>query len=240
MKGVSGIKLQIIDNSEAFCNTVAQLLQDAFEIDIYADGWNAASRICSFRPDILVLSATLQGNDGFRVLQTVQTTGVRPMVLMLTPLVSDYIVEVATQLKVCHMICKPCDTHAVADCVFRFGETLAGDKNPTQTCIRSFLLGLNFRTNLCGYRYLTDAFSSLLQNPGQSLTKELYPAIAKQHNGSWQQIERGIRLSIADAWRNREGEGWKLCFPNQKDRPSNSSFLSCGIGCLQEIVDREE
>ncbi len=215
------------------------MLQDSFEIDIYTDGDGAAARICSFRPDILVLSAALPGSDGFRILQTVQSAGVHPTVLLLTPLVSDYVIEQAAQLKIGYMMCKPCDSRAVADCVFRFRENLAGERNPVQACIRSFLLELKFRTNLCGYRYLMDAFSLLLENPGQSLTKELYPAVAKLHSGSWQQIERGIRLAIADAWQNREGDSWDLCFPHQKDKPSNSEFLARGAGCLQEIIGRE-
>ena len=70
------MKLQFIDSSETLYGAVMRLLPDAFEIDFSADGYGAASRICSFRPDILVLSAALPGNDGLRVLQTVQSAGV--------------------------------------------------------------------------------------------------------------------------------------------------------------------
>jgi hypothetical protein len=83
------------------------------------------------------------------------------------------------------------------------------------------------------------AISFLLQNPGQSLTKELYPVVAKLHHGSWQQIERGIRLSIADAWENREGDDWALYFPHQKVKPSNSAFLARSVECLQTLQKEE-
>ena len=87
------MKLQFIDSSETLYGAVMRLLPDTFEIDFSADGYGAASRICSFRPDILVLSAALPGNDGLRVLQTVQSAGIHPMVLLITPLVSDYVME---------------------------------------------------------------------------------------------------------------------------------------------------
>ena len=160
------MKLQFIDSSETLYGAVMRLLPDTFEIDFSADGYGAASRICSFRPDILVLSAALPGNDGLRVLQTVQSAGVHPMVLLITPLVSDYVMEQAAELKIGYIMCKPCDVRAVADCILRFEEKLSGEKNPVQTCVRSYLLELNFRTNLCGYRYLMTAISFLLQNPG--------------------------------------------------------------------------
>ena len=233
------MKLQFIDSSETLYGAFMRLLPDTFEIDFSADGYGAASRICSFRPDILVLSAALPGNDGLRVLQTVQSAGVHPMVLLITPLVSDYVMEQAAELKIGYIMCKPCDVRAVADCILRFEEKLSGEKNPVQTCVRSYLLELNFRTNLCGYRYLMTAISFLLQNPGQSLTKELYPVVAKLHHGSWQQIERGIRLSIADAWENREGDGWALYFPHQKGKPSNSAFLARSVECLQTLQKEE-
>ncbi len=161
------------------------------------------------------------------------------MVLMIVPMITDYAKVQAVELKINYAMCMPCDVRATADCILRFRENLVGEKNSAQDSARSFLMDLNFRTNLCGYRYLMDAFSLLLQNPGQSLTKELYPAVAKLQGGSWQQVEHGIRLSIADAWENREGDGWVLYFPYQKTKPSNSVFLARGIACLQELVKEE-
>lgn len=237
---MSGIKLQIIDNSESLYKAVVQLLPDAFEIDFSTDGYGAAARICSFCPDILMISAALPGGDGFHILQTVQSTGLHPMVLMITPLISDYVVEQAAQLKIDHIMCKPCDVRTVAANLMNFREKLTGERNSAQACARNFLMDLNIRTNLCGYHYLITALCLLLQNPGWSLTKELYPAVAKLQNGSWQQVERGIRLVIADAWKNKEGEGWQLYFPHQKDKPSNSTFLARGIQCLREITGEEE
>ena len=236
-KEVSGVKLQIIDRSESFCKAVVQLLPDAFETDFFTDGRGAATRICSFRPDILVLSASLPGNDGFHILRMAQSMGVHPMVLMIVPVITDYAKEQAAKLKVDYAMCMPCNISAVADCILRLRERLVRERNPVQDNARSFLMDLNFRTNLCGYRYLMDAFSILLQNPEQSFSKELYPAVAKRYNGTWQQIERGIRESIKTAWENREGEAWMLYFPYQKTKPSNTVFLARGIQCLQELAE---
>ncbi len=229
-----GTKLQIVDGSEVFCSALKELLPNTFEIDICMDGAAATTRICSFRPDILVLSAMLPCNDGFYVLQTVQNAGVRPMVLVLTPLVSDYVYERVAELEVDYMLPKPCDMHAVVSCIENFRDACLGEISPIQNRVRNLLFSLGFRTNLCGYRYLFSALCILWENPGQSLTKELYPAVAKEHKGSWQQIEHGIRLSIADAWADRTRDGWRIYFPNEKAKPTNSVFLTRMAQCLLE------
>jgi two-component system response regulator (stage 0 sporulation protein A) len=95
---------------------------------------------------------------------------------------------------------------------------------------------MGFHTNLCGYRYLLSALCILWENPGQSLTKELYPAVAKLHKGSWQQIEHGIRLSIANAWERRSGDGWELYFSDEETKPTNSVFLTRMAQCMPGVA----
>ena len=232
--------MQIIDPSEVFCGALKDLLPSTFEIDTCIDGTTAVSRIHSFRPDILVLSAMLPGNDGFYILQTVQNAGLRPIVLMLTPLISDYVAGRVAELKIDYIMSKPCDVRAVASCIRSFQTQRLGDTDPVETVSRNLLLDMGFRTNLCGYRYLITALCILRENPSQSLTKELYPAVAKLHKGSWQQIEHGIRLSIVDAWENKNADDWKLYFADDTVKPTNSVFLTRMAQCLQDAADRKE
>lgn len=230
-----GIRLQIVDSSEVFCTALKESLPSTVDVAVCLDGGLAISEICDFRPDILVLSAALPGNDGFYILQAVQNAGIRPMVLMLIPFISDYISGRAADLKVDHTMCKPCDMCAVLACIGYFQDTILGIRDPVRTRVRNLLLDMGFRTNLCGYRYLVSALCILIEHPEQSLTKELYPYVAKQHKGSWQQIEHGIRLSVADAWENRNPDAWKRYFSNEKRKPTNSVFLTRITQLLQNI-----
>lgn len=225
------MKLQIVDHSEVFCSALKELLPRTFEIDICLDGAAAISRIHRFRPDILVISANLPGGDGFYILQTIQSAGLRPVVLMFTPLISGYVAERVLELKIDHIMCTPCDIRAAADCINKFRDALIGASDTAQSHAQKLLLSMGFHTNLCGYRYLVSALCILWENPGQSLTKELYPAVAKLHKGSWQQIEHGIRLSIANAWERRTGEGWELYFTDEETKPTNSVFLTRMAQC---------
>ena len=230
------MKLQIIDHSKVFCGMLKELLPRTFEIDVCLDGASAISRIHRFRPDILVLSANLPGGDGFYILQTIQSAGIRPMVLMFTPLISDYVAKRVTELKIDYTMCKPCNVQAVVECISRFRDQLIGEKASAESHARNLLLSMGFRTNLCGYRYLISALCILWENPGQSLTKELYPAVAKLYKGSWQQIEHGIRLSVSDAWKSKTGDGWRLYFTDEETKPTNSVFLTRMAQCMPETA----
>ena len=98
------MKLQIVDGSEAFCKTLRESVSNLFETDVYFGGIGAIERIHTYHPDILVLSTMLPENDGFHILRMLNSVGIHPCVLMLTPLVTDYILEMATELGVSYMM----------------------------------------------------------------------------------------------------------------------------------------
>ncbi len=235
------MKVQIVDSSEAFCKTLKEALSDLFETDTYFSGMGAVERIHAFRPDILILSTMLPGNDGFHILRTLQSAGFRPCVLMLTPIVTNYILEMATELDVSYMMCKPCNMNALVSCVCGLRDKLEGAQKQGNIDLAAaeLLIRLGFRTNLCGYRYLIAAMSCLYRDPEQSLTKEVYPAAGIACNCSWQQIERGIRTAITDAYNNREKDVWKLYFPPGADgtvsKPTNSMFMTRMVQCLPHM-----
>ena len=128
--------------------------------------------------------------------------------------------------------------NALISCICAMRDKLEGNKKSGNVDIAAaeLLIRLGFRTNLCGYRYLIAAISCLYAESGQALTKEVYPEAGKCCNCSWQQIERGIRTAITDAFNNREKDVWQLFFPpavNGRDsKPTNSMFLSRIVQCL--------
>ncbi|MBE6925791.1 MAG: response regulator [Ruminococcaceae bacterium] len=229
------MKVQIVDPSKLFCDSVKALLPDTLTVDTCTDCERAASRICCFQPDILVISAALPGNDGLYILQLINSVGVRPKVILITPLVTEYIIERGDELNIVDILCTPCKLQALADHILKLRETKKETKKTTEDWIRVLLLNLGFHTKLCGYRYLLTALELLQKDPNQPLTKVLYPAVAKLHNGSWQQIEHGIRLSIQNAWENRTGDEWEVYFPVLREKPSNAAFLSRAVAFLSEV-----
>lgn len=98
------------------------------------------------------------------------------------------------------------------------------------------LRGIGIPAHLNGYYYLRSAVMISLQenNSISSVTKLLYPEIAKEYATTQQKVERGIRNAIEVAWKNGDVTFFEEQFGYRVDcrseRPSNSE-------CIARIVD---
>lgn len=99
--------------------------------------------------------------------------------------------------------------------------------------VKCVLIQLYIPTDSKGYRCLIVAIPLYNEDPEQSLTKEIYPAVAKLLGCfDWKKVEKNIRDAIGRAWSKRDPEIWKQYF--QKNRkPGNWEFVSR----ISEILD---
>ena len=93
------------------------------------------------------------------------------------------------------------------------------------------LLALGVKPNLKGFHYLVDAVDIYINHKGDlSITKELYPEIARKHNTTRDRVERSIRHAIeltADCTPYGEMERFFGTTTNMnKGKLTNSEFLS--------------
>ena len=99
----------------------------------------------------------------------------------------------------------------------------------TEKALVKHLARLGFAPHLRGYAYLKTGIRHCLEAPQEmeSVTKLLYPAIAKEHGTTAARVEHGIRHAIALAWEERDEEECGFIFGFRKShRPTNSEFLA--------------
>ena len=83
-----------------------------------------------------------------------------------------------------------------------------------------------------GYQYLRDAIIMSIQDMEllNSITKILYPTIAKKHHTTSSRVERAIRHAIEVAWSRGKMETIDELFGytinNGKGKPTNSEFIA--------------
>ncbi|MBP3478267.1 MAG: response regulator [Oscillospiraceae bacterium] len=243
------LKILVADASEIFCQALTDTLQGNYRVRVCKDGNEALEILRTFHADILILDLMLSGLDGITLLQRISQTPLRPMVLATTRYVSEYILDSAERLGIGYLMIKPCDTDAVAARVADMTQRMkvpvfAGPDNRTQ--VSNMLLNLRFSTKLRGYGYLREAVLLMAKNPGQSITKELYPAVARHFRVTSAQVERSIRSALQQAWQRREGCAWQLYIPTGNagcpERPSNGTLISCLADRLllsQELLEAE-
>ena len=234
------LKLLIADGSEDFRMALADALRGTYQVRHCADGDQARMLLGSFRPDVLVLDMMLVGMDGISLLHWAIGAGHCPTVLATTRFVSDYILESAERFGISYIMVKPCDIRAVAARIGDLSTRIHPPRQPqadARTQVTGLLLTLGVPVKLRGYAYLREAILVMARNTGQSITKELYPAVAEICGCASVHVERSIRSAISAAWEVRDETVWKLYFPPDGDekipRPTNGAFILRMASCLE-------
>ena len=89
----------------------------------------------------------------------------------------------------------------------------------------NLLIHFGIQPNRIGFNQLRLAIVLYIQDSTQSLSKELYPAIAKQFGSSSKNVERSIRAAISTAWELRNRDTWNV-FTVYNAPPSNKLFIA--------------
>lgn len=98
--------------------------------------------------------------------------------------------------------------------------------------ISAFMLELGIPAHLRGYYYLREAVllcADDMELVG-SVTKLLYPVIAKHHKTTLQRVERAIRNAIEVSWERGNPEVFEELFGYSREtgspRPTNSEYIA--------------
>lgn len=104
-------------------------------------------------------------------------------------------------------------------------------KNTNET-IKKYLKELGVPQNLLGYEYLATAIELALKDRKyiHSVTKILYPDIAKQYNTTLSRVERAIRHAIETSFNLMPYDKQEEIFSNTLDpkrgKPTNSHYIA--------------
>ena len=237
-------KLLIADKTEEFRRALADAVQRDYLIKTCQDGAQTLEMIRSFQPNALVLDLMMPGMDGISLLQKMAEMESRPVILATTRFSNDFVLERVSRLGVGYVMLKPCPVEAVAarlaDLTGR-GEISEVARLDCRGEATNMLQELGLSAKLKGYTCVREAVLLKMQDPAQSATKELYPAVAKICGGNAVQVEKAIRSAIHAAWERRNETLWRRYFQSGPDggipRPTNATFISRLADCL--AVSRE-
>ena len=96
----------------------------------------------------------------------------------------------------------------------------------------SKLMLIGLKPNCNGFSYIREALKIIVAKPDtiNQITKTLYPKLAEKFDKTPSGVERGIRYSIEDVWRNGNtaviDEIFGFSVSKMKGKPTNSEFLA--------------
>lgn len=241
--------IAIFENNEELLDDLKRLIEKEEDAAICAASSNgnlAIELIKNTSPDIAIVDLVLCGIDGFGVLDYIKKNNPNCTCLALSSYVNDKTVNRAVELGAVYYMVKPIDPQTVLDRIKEFSdykkdkktEIVGGfekadrKKVSLDEKISNIFTTIGIPPHIKGFTYLREGIKLVVDEPLliNSVTKELYPKIAKKFDTTPSKVERAIRHAIEVAWNRGRTDAISSVFGARvyigNERPTNSEFIA--------------
>ena len=246
------IRVVLADDNREFTELLKDYINNQGDMEVIAVAFNGNEVFRIFEtegiPDVLILDIIMPHLDGLAVLEHIRSIDSvkQPKVIMLTAFGQEEITKKAVELGASYYILKPFDMDVLANRIRQVAGSNASytikpmikvqhaipkvrtlDQN-----ITSIIHEIGVPAHIKGYMYLREAITMVYNDVELlgSITKVLYPDIAKKFNTTASRVERAIRHAIEVAWSRGNmdsiGSLFGYTVSNSKAKPTNSEFIA--------------
>ena len=232
------LSIAIADDNRQTLNLLGEILEkeDGIHVVGKADnGEDAYNMIVRTNPDIVLMDVIMPRLDGISVMEKVKNnTQIKnhPSFIMVTAASSQDVTEDAFRLGANYYIMKPFNRDIILDKIHRVCRGRIKAAGAVHTDVTQMLHEIGIPAHIKGYQYLRDAIIMSVRDTEMlsSVTKILYPTIAKTHKTTPSRVERAIRHAIEVAWGRGELDTLNSLFGytvnGGKGKPTNSEFIA--------------
>ena len=219
---MSNINVVIADDNERIRQNLQEIVSRECDMTLVgsaSDGMDALSMIRTSHPDVVLLDIIMPKMDGLGVLEEVKKDEnllKKPAFIILTAMGQEEVMEEALGLGANYVLLKPFDSNALVKKIRQ---------------IKNGKIAAN-RKDFITLKYLRDSIIMSVNNMDilNSITKQLYPTIAKMHETTPSRVERAIRHAIEVAWNRGKMDTINELFgygiQAGKGKPTNSEFIA--------------
>ncbi len=248
-------KVLIVDDNKDFADTLSSYINKSNKLSVVGcayDGLEALSMIELTMPDIVILDMVMPNLDGMGVLERFRekiNKGTSPVFIVVSAVITEKMAVNAASLGADYFMLKPIDFEILikriemftSEIEFSVPEINSKDgfsiPNPKSApdiegMVTSIIHEVGIPAHIKGYQYLRHAIMMAVNDLDiiNSITKELYPTVAKDFNTTPSRVERAIRHAIEVAWDRGDTDVLNSFFgytiANSKGKPTNSEFIA--------------
>lgn len=238
-------RVLVADSNSEFRNQCVQSLR-RLDIEVVAeaaDGQEAFSKMARLKPNIVISDLYLGKIDGVGLIRTAkkQMPEDFPSFIMLASFASQNLFEECCEAGAAYCMLKPVDFNTLADRVRRLADkgrrrgsarVPGREEADLEAQVTKIIHQIGVPAHIKGYQYLRTAIIMTINNTEviNSVTKVLYPTVAKQYGTTSSRVERAIRHAIEVAWDRGDLDVLNSFFgytvQNSRGKPTNSEFIA--------------
>lgn len=251
-------KILIVDDDRDYTTALSDILSKRDDITLVGcayDGLEGLEMIENEQPDIVVLDIIMPNLDGIGVLERVSKMKniKKPSFIVVSAIMNDKIASNAISLGAEYFMQKPIDLEIIVDRIEMFAINAEASQTESggmpelrvmsrqnavsaprdiEMMVTEIIHEIGIPAHIKGYQYLRYAIIMVVEDLDiiNSITKELYPTVAKDFNTTPSRVERAIRHAIEVAWDRGDTEVLNSFFgytiANSKGKPTNSEFIA--------------
>ena len=241
------LNVAIADDNERMLRLLGDIIESDDELNVVGvarDGEEAYHVIKAKEPDVVLLDIVMPKLDGLGVLDRVsQDTSIKkhPAFIMISAIGQEKITEDAFDLGADYFIVlsriknvrRPAAGRgAEVRKVNAYEKAEETKERNLEADVTDIIHEIGVPAHIKGYQYLRDAIVMSVNDMDMlnSITKILYPTIAKKYQTTSSRVERAIRHAIEVAWSRGKmdtiDEMFGYTIHNGKGKPTNSEFIA--------------
>lgn len=249
------LNVAIADDNAKMTDMLGQMIEEDKDLELVGKAHNG-EEICNIikdkEPDVVILDIIMPKMDGLPVMEKFShNANVKkvPVFIVLSAIGQERITEDAFSLGADYYVLKPFDNTTLLNRIkhirkigdrrvreiARPGITETKKPQPErnlETDVTNIIHEIGVPAHIKGYQYLRDAIILSVNDMEMlnSITKVLYPTIAKRHQTTPSRVERAIRHAIEVAWSRGKmdtiDELFGYTVSTGKGKPTNSEFIA--------------
>jgi len=249
------LNVAIADDNERIVDLLDHIISNDGELQVVGKAGNGEELyeiIKTKEPDVVLLDIIMPKVDGLAVMERInmdKELKKRPAFIVISAVGQEKITEDAFALGASYYILKPFDndmvitqikrTRASKDRKFQEARKVNAYENKKvymernlETDVTNIIHEIGVPAHIKGYQYLRDSIIMAIGDMDMlnSITKILYPTIAKKHQTTPSRVERAIRHAIEVAWSRGKMDTLDELFgytvSGGKGKPTNSEFIA--------------
>lgn len=188
--------------------------------------------------DVVVMDAFMAGGDAIDVLEHMDASLTeKPLVVVISSMDKPSFEEQLIDAGADYYFIKPVNPEAIAKRIIaltsrRSDKRSAYVNDDVEVVISDIMRQIGVPAHIKGYQYLRSAIKLSIEDSEMlgSVTKLLYPTVAKMYSTTSSRVERAIRHAIEVAWDRGDVDVLSSYFgytiQSQRGKPTNSEFIA--------------